>query len=170
MKYRQLKTDFWEDGYILDLDNEEKLLFIYLFTNDKVNMSGIYELPDRIICSTLGLTLEKLSLLKTKFEKDNKYAFYKNWVFIVNFAEHNEYSSAPNILHSFIRDFNAVPTEIATHFFSTLKLNYIPPIKNHSKVMVKVMVMDKKGTPYPRIEAKGIDRGDEYIDPKEIPF
>ena len=29
-KYRQLHTDFWNDGFVLDLTPEEKYFYIYL--------------------------------------------------------------------------------------------------------------------------------------------
>lgn len=167
MKYRQIETCFWEDGYILELTPAEKLCFIYLFTNDKVNLCGIYELPDRIICSTLGATLEELTDFKNKFTKDNKYAFYKGWVFINNFADHNKYSPAPNVVKSFLKDFNSVPQEVLNYFLNNLKLNYKPPIDNEDIVMVMDKVMVKEGRGYPRIEAKSVN---EDIDPSTIPI
>ena len=102
MKYRQINTNFWDDGYILELTDKEKLFFLYIFTNPKVNMVGIYELPDRIIISTLGATLGKVSGLKKKFERDKKFSFYKGWVFIHNFSVHNHYSSAPNVVKTWM--------------------------------------------------------------------
>lgn len=167
MKYRQIKTSFWEDGYILELSCLEKLLFLYLFTNPRVNLCGIYELADRTICYTLGCTLEELVFMKKKLEKDNKYAFYKGWVFIVNFTDHNKYSSAPNIVKSFLADFNSIPKEVINYFLNVLKLTYTPPIENNDTVMVMVMDKDKEGRGYPRIEAKVIN---EDVDPDTIPF
>lgn len=172
MKYRQFETSFWEDGYILELNRIEKLLFNYLFTNSKVNMCGIYELPDRIILSTLGPTLDELGFAKAKFEKDKKYSFHKGWVFINNFAEHNTYSPAPNVLQTYIKDFNHIPSDIKDYFINKLKLSYSIPIANAEKHivmdMVRVMVMVKDGTPYPtpypRNEAK------EDINPDSIPL
>ena len=164
MKYRQIKTDFWQDGYISELTDKEKLFFIYLFTNDRVNMCGIYELPDKFMLPTLGATLGELENMKQKMQKDNKYAFYKGWVFIINFADHNRYSSADNVVKAYLKEFNAIPAEILSYFTNTLCLEYCCPIE--SKVMVKVMVMDKYGRPYPRFEA----RLDERVNPKDIPL
>jgi|SRR3972149_2716256 len=165
MKYRQINTKFWEDGYISDLTLTEKMFFLYLFTNNHVNLCGIYELPDKYICSTLDFTLEQLEKLKIKLQNNNKYAFFKNWIFIINFSEHNKYSWANNILKSFIKDFNSVPNEIYNYFFNELKLSYIPPIENWNKVMVmdKVIVKEGRGygRGYPRIKAKLIEENEE---------
>jgi len=153
MKHRQIKTSFWEDGYTLKLSKIEKLFFIYLFTNPKVNMVGIYELPDILILPTLGCTLEELEKMKQKFEKDEKYFFYDGWVYINNFSKHNKYSSAQNVVDSYLRDFNSIPIEVLNHFLVVKKLNYIPTICEKEKVTVKVMVMVKEGSPYPTIQA-----------------
>jgi len=166
MKYRQIKTSFWEDGYILDLTPDEKLLFIYLFTNNKVNLCGIYELADRTIHYTLGLTLAEITKHKTKFEKDGKFIFHKNWVFIVSYCEHNIYSSAQPVVHSFATEFNLIPTAIKQYFFEKSPAPYIFPIKNFDEVLtydnvkVKVMVKDKYGR---------ATLGKEDIDPDTIP-
>lgn len=171
MKYRQINTDFWEDGYILELTSKERDFFIYLFTNPKVNMVGIYELPDRIICSTLGATLDELKKMKAKFETDRKYFFFKGWVFVNNFSRHNKYSSAPNIIKTYLHDFNSIPQDVLNHFFTVLKLEYKPTIENKSIVIVmdNVNVKEGRGYPrgYPRIEAKDTE---ERVNPDDLPL
>jgi hypothetical protein len=166
MKYRQIATSFWEDGYTLKLSALEKLFFIYLFTNPKVNMVGIYELPDLLILPILGCTLDDLSKLKTKFEDDRKFFFYDGWIYINNYVKYNRYSSAPNVVNSFIEDFNKIPQSILNYFLVKKQLDYIPTvIGKDNSVMVRVMVMDKKATPYPTIQATV---SDEEIDLDEL--
>jgi hypothetical protein len=173
MKYRQIATSIWEDDYVLGLTDKELKAFIYFFTNHKVNMVGIYELPDIIIRYTLGATLDEIKQIKKKFEADRKYFFYKNWVYINNFHKHNSFSSASSVINTYLKDFNSIPQEVLKHFLIDLKLNYIPTIVKKDKVsklntvMVKVMVMDKKGSPYPRIEAISLN---EDVDPDDIPM
>lgn len=173
MKYRQINTDFWEDNYILDLSDKEKIYFCYLFTNPRVNMVGIYEISDRIICATLGATLADLKKMQSKFEKDSKYYFYNNWVFINNFTKHNRYSSVKNVVDAFLTDFNSIPQEVLKHFLVKLKLLYTPPLVKKDKatdkvtVIIKVMVMDKYGSPYPRIQAESTL--EEKLNINEIP-
>ena len=149
MKYRQIETNFWEDNYIITLTNLERLFFLYLFTNPKVNMCGIYELPDKIICYTLDLTLSDLGLLKAKLEKDNKFYFYRGWVFIINFSKHNMYSPAKPVVASFVKDYNNIPSYIKQYFLIDLYLPYEFPIKDADKVIVKYKdkVKDKRVAP-----------------------
>ena len=112
MKYRQIETKFWEDGYILELTNKEREFFLYLFTNPKVTLCGIYELSDKTIIYTLGCTLAELAAFKSKFQLDRKYAFYKGWVYVINFHKYNSFSPATNIIKAFLKDFNSIPSEM----------------------------------------------------------
>jgi len=156
MNYRKIATTIWNDNYFLELPDKEAKIFIYLFTNDKVNLVGIYELPDRIICSIVGATLQEWTKIKEKFERDRKYFFYKGWIYISNFAKHNSFSSAPNILNTFIKDFNAIPLEVKSHFLYDLKLPYRPTIKNkQGKDMVTVIVNVNVMVKYDRGYSRG---------------
>src|SRR4051794_26307238 len=112
MRYRQINTNFWDDGYVLNLNQKEKLSFLYFFTNPKVNICGIYELPDKSIRYTLDLTVEELEDIKRKFQNDKKYSFYKGWIYINNFTDHNTFSTADNILNTFKKEFDGVPLAI----------------------------------------------------------
>jgi len=176
MRYRQIATNLWEDEYILGLTDKEFRAFVYFFSNHKVNMVGIYQLPTVILRYTLGATLEEIDEIKKKFEADRKYFFFKDYVFINNFHKHNSFSCAPSIMNTYLKDFNAIPQNVLRHFLIDLKLPYIPTIVKKNKFtklnsdMVIVIVMDKKGspypTPYPRIEAKSMN---EDVDPDLIP-
>jgi len=47
--YRQLHTLIWSDSWFVELEPDLKLLFIYLFSNERVLICGLYELPIRTI-------------------------------------------------------------------------------------------------------------------------
>ena len=91
MKTRILHTRFWQDGFICQLSHKEKLLFVYLLTNDKVNIIGIYELPDKYIKADLELTQPDLNKAKSKFQKAGKIIFMNGWIKIVNADKYNSY-------------------------------------------------------------------------------
>jgi len=96
MKTRILYTKFWHDNYISKLSIKEKLLFIYLTTNEQVNICGIYELPDRYIKFDLGLKQSELDKIKQKFMEDNKFIFIDGWVKIVNHDIYNKFVGEKN--------------------------------------------------------------------------
>ncbi len=53
--YRQLHTRTWSDSWFLNLSNEQKLLFIYLFSNQRASVTGLYEMPIKLISLETGL-------------------------------------------------------------------------------------------------------------------
>lgn len=91
MKTRVFHTRFWKDSYIATLTHKEKLLFAYLITNENVNISGVYELPDKYILADLDLSARELKAIKEKFHKDKKIVFFNGWVRIVNVERFNKY-------------------------------------------------------------------------------
>lgn len=141
MKYRPFNTNFWEDGYIEQLTDIEKLAFIFLFTNSKVNKCGIYEITDKKIIFHLGINTKELTEIKQKFKKDQKFSFFQNYVFIHNFSEHNKFSSAPNVLRSLVNDFNSIPVTVRDYFFNQQKLVYSLPTESKEIVIVIVNVI-----------------------------
>jgi len=96
MKTRIIYTRFWHDNYISGLTIKEKLLFIYLTTNDQVNICGIYELPDRYIKFDLGLKQFELDKIKQKFMEDSKFVFIDGWIKIVNHDIYNKFVGEKN--------------------------------------------------------------------------
>ena len=59
-KYRQVHVHIWKDGWFLDLDPKFKLFFIYLFTNERASIAGIYELPKRVMAFESGLMFSEI--------------------------------------------------------------------------------------------------------------
>ena len=47
--YRQLYTHIWSDSWFVELEPDWMLLFIYLFSNERASICGLYELPIRTI-------------------------------------------------------------------------------------------------------------------------
>ena len=96
MKTRIVYTRFWHDNYISDLNAKEKLLFIYLFTNEKVNICGIYELPDKYILLDTDITQKDLNRMKQKFMEAGKFTFINGWIRIENFELYNKFTGNLN--------------------------------------------------------------------------
>lgn len=87
--YRQIHTKIWRDNWFLELEADEKLLFIYLFSNDNSNLAGIFELNDRIIQLETGLDRTRIREILTKFEEANKVYFHGGVVWIVNMKKYH---------------------------------------------------------------------------------
>lgn len=72
MKTRIIWTKIYEDSWFITLNPEEKYIFIYIFTNQRIGHTGIYYLPDRILLFETGISPENLKIIEEKFEKAGK--------------------------------------------------------------------------------------------------
>ena len=109
--FRSVKTAMWrEDDWFQSLDSEERLLFIYLFTNPSASVAGIYKLPLRTIAFESGLALDRCQTILARFTKDNK-AYYENGVIWVRrMREHQLPGNISNqVATRLARDVEAIP-------------------------------------------------------------
>ena len=92
-KSRQINTQFWRDGYISNLDPSEKLLFLYFLSNPDTNISGIYQIPLKIIAADTGYDKEMIIKIIDRFTRDGKIKYIDGWVIIINFVKHQNQRS-----------------------------------------------------------------------------
>ena len=112
MKTRILHTRFWQDNFVCSLSKNEKLLFIYLLTNDKIGLTGIYECPDKFIRMELELTEKELNMAKDKFQKSGKFYFDNGWIVTVNVNKYNNYVSSPKVKMAYNKELKNVPEKL----------------------------------------------------------
>ena len=74
-EYRQLHTRTWDDTWFSDLTPEFKLLFIYLFGNEKASIIGLYELPLKTISFETGLNRDTVKKGLDVFSKADKVSY-----------------------------------------------------------------------------------------------
>ena len=96
MKTRLLETKFWKDTYIVGLTIEQRLLYIYFITNERVNIIHCYEITDREIQFDTGIDRGIITPSKTRFQKDGKFSFYKDYVFLLNACKYESYVGEKN--------------------------------------------------------------------------
>lgn len=118
MKTRIIHTRFWEDEKVAGFSREAKLLFIYLFTNSRMNMIGIYELADRIISFETGLNKEELIKAKEELQEAQRMVFYKNWIYVVNAIKYCDFKG-PTHQAPKAKEINNIPKEIR-EFYETI--------------------------------------------------
>jgi len=111
MKTRIIHTRFWQDSFVCELSPKEKLLFIYLLTNDRVNLVGCYELPDKYIMADLDITKAELSQFKTKLQNAGKIIFKDGWIRIVNVDKYNSYNGE-KLIRAKENELSNVPKEL----------------------------------------------------------
>ncbi|MFV3010971.1 DnaD domain protein [Clostridium botulinum] len=91
-KYRQLYTEFWKDGFVVELEPEEKYFYLYLLTNANTSQCGSYELPKKIIENETGYNRETVDNLIKKFEEYKKiiYSEETKEIIVLNWFKYNE--------------------------------------------------------------------------------
>lgn len=87
-KNRMVNTRIWSDPRVLDLDPSEKLLWVYLITNDHTSICGIYEIHPRVIAMETWFDKDMIEKILTRFTIDKKIKRYKNRIHIIKFTEH----------------------------------------------------------------------------------
>jgi len=140
-KLRSLSTAFWSDPFIEDLSPNEKLLFIYLITNEKTNMLGIYEASVKKISFETGIKKDDVNNALKAFEKIGKVRYNNNYVILVNFLKHQNFNT--NMKKSAIDVYNDLPKELKTSELDVSKDNPIESFEtllNHFGMVSKVEV------------------------------
>lgn len=122
-KERVVNTRFWADDYIMNLDPLEKFLFIYLLTNDKTNICGIYEIHPRIMAAETGIDKEMIIKMLARFERDEKVKTEGSWVAIGNFIKYQHVSN-PKIRAGILDTLSHCPNNLKQWVYDRLSISY----------------------------------------------
>lgn len=109
-KLKSISTSIWSDNWFEDLNPTEKLLFIYLLTNEKNNMLGVYEISIKKISFETGINKETIQKALKEFERIKKVKYCKGFIMLVNYLKHQNFNS--NMKKSAIDVFNELPNEL----------------------------------------------------------
>jgi hypothetical protein len=110
-RQRYLNTSFWSDNYISEeLEPIEKLIYIYLLTNERTNISGIYEISHKRISFDTGVDLDTTKKIVKKFEDKGKIKFFNGLIAIKNFIKHQ--SLNPKICKGIANELEKAPQEL----------------------------------------------------------
>lgn len=124
------RSSFWNDLYVLSLDKDTRIVYIYLFTNKLIKSSGIYEFYIEDIQRRTGVKKKKIEIALKELEKSEKIYVVKGWVFIVNFLKKTfnfpQSVLSKNIKRSITNQFNYgnVPLELIACFLKEYQTLY----------------------------------------------
>ena len=116
MKTRIIHTRIWEDEWFCNLSNDAQKLFLYLITNQRINICGIYRISDRIIYFDTKIRLDRLERVKNELEDSGKVAFFDGWVYVKNAKRLGGYKGDKNEVAS-NRELDEVPDYIKKCLF-----------------------------------------------------
>ncbi len=121
-KTRYIKTDFWSDSFIEWLTPEQKLLYIYLFSNDKVDLCWIYEISYRKIAFETWIQQDKIEKHISYFTEKWK-AIYKGWyMYMTNFIKN--LSINPSVKSGIERSFLSLPQNVIDDFWLEIESSW----------------------------------------------
>lgn len=106
-KRRVINTNFWKDNYIVELDPIEKLLFLYLFTNPRTTLLGVYEINIREIAFDTGIDKDMIIKIIGRFEQDDKVHYKDGWIMLVNFLKNQ--SLNPSMVKNLTKVYLTLP-------------------------------------------------------------
>jgi hypothetical protein len=128
----------------LDLKPAHKLFFIYLFTNDCASISGIYELPKRVMSFESGLSPKEIDAAFKIFAEAQKALYQDGVVWIVNLRKYHE-TGSPKVQTRIENDVSGVRNcELKGIYCETYGMDMvsddrvlIPPNKSKSTITVE---------------------------------
>jgi len=135
-KLRSVSTSFWSDPFIEDLTAQEKLLYLYLITNEKTNMLGVYEVSFKKISFETGLDKATVQNALEGFERIGKVKYIETYVILVNFMKHQNFNT--NMMKSAIDVYNSLPQILKIKGVTVNKDNPLEGFERLSKGLVMV--------------------------------
>lgn len=114
MKTRIIHTKIWKDQWFSSLSKDAKLLWQYLLSNEKINISGIYEISDREIVFDTSIETSVLDSLKKELEP--KAVFFNGWVKVKNVEKYNKYQNSPMNRVAYERELSYIPDDVCAQF------------------------------------------------------
>lgn len=97
--FRQIHVSIWQDEWFLDLEPEEKLLFIYFFSNQATSISGLYKVALKVIAFETGLDPKRIKEILKKFGDTGKVYYDDGIVWVVNMRKYHSSKSETVLTH-----------------------------------------------------------------------
>ena len=133
--YRQIHVKIWKDNWFLDLTPEEKLLYVYLFSNELTSLSGIYQISLKVIAFETGLDYKWVVDAMLNFQAQGKIKYEDGYIWIKNLRKYHE-TSSPKVQTHINNDLDNIPnipikTQYIAYYQSDIPYPY--PIDTESQ-------------------------------------
>lgn len=110
---RSINTKIWDDEWFEELSSEQKLVFLYLLTNQNTNILGIYQLSIKRIAYDTDLPKETIRKALEDFEKAGKVFYLEdNYIVLVNWLKNQ--SLNPNMKKAALSIISQLPNSLRT--------------------------------------------------------
>lgn len=119
--FRKIHTSFWSDSFISELDNDQKLFYLYLMTNERTKQCGVYEITKKQISFDLGYSIDKVSKLLQYFISTGKIKFNDktNELALGNWLKYNS-STSPKVQSCINQEFSKVKDTVLIEYVKSM--------------------------------------------------
>lgn len=107
---RIVKNEIWDDEWFYDLEPIEKLIWLFLLTNVRCNIAGIYKLNVKWAAGTVGVDQDVLEKTLDKFVDNEKVYRDNEWIVLINFVKHQ--AKNPSVIKGIERVLEDIPSRI----------------------------------------------------------
>ena len=170
---RYIHDTIWTDAYFQTLEPDAKLLFIYLLTNEHLEVSGIYQITARTIANETGLERETVNILMADLINANKiiYSEDEHVVGLVNYHKHNGLINNPKYRRAIEKSILKLDESIQSLFCERLGIDWVsignpvfPPKLNQTKLNQTKLSQDPPSTPPVKTETATFTKADKADD------
>ena len=122
-KQRIIKDEIWDDEWFYDLDPVEKLVWIFLLTNARCNIAGVYKLNYKWAARMIGLDLDIFQKIINRFVRDERLFLLEDWVVIKNFTKHQ--AKNPSVIAGIKRTIDELPDDLKEYMSGLVDIDDI---------------------------------------------
>jgi hypothetical protein len=148
-KQRIIKDEMWSDDWFFELDPSEKLMWVFLLTNPRNNVAGVFNVSIAWISVHTGFTKEVVELILKRFVNEGKIIILDGWINIVNFKKHQ--SNSPSIVEGADRIWESVPENIRE------KIQGVPTLYTGCKRNIELSKVESGG-----VESSEVDHFETF--------
>jgi len=106
-KYRTIKPTMWSNPWFEGLDESQKLLYIYMFTNEHVNNAGVMKVSCGKISFETKIPLRKVIDSLKHFEKNKKIERHGDLIWVVRFIG-QQTSTSPKLMTNICKELDNI--------------------------------------------------------------
>lgn len=142
--YRPVHIRIWKDPDFEKFNYTQKLIFIYLLTNESTTESGIYPISVKTISNETGIPIKKVEELLVNGLKNISFDSKNSCVFVKKFLKYNGGGRPDLLVKSIEKDYKNIETDLWNEFvleypqYSNILQTVNKPLANSSKKVATI--------------------------------